>query len=207
MRVFGTGARGEPTPARRRLLTVPNLLSLARLLALPLVVLDLAGGRHLRALVVLGLLASTDWLDGYLARRLDQVSRLGILLDPLSDRLLVAAAGVGLILADLLPLWAVAVLLARDALLLIGAVGLLLRGEDPPPVTRLGKAATFVLMLALPLFILTGVLSGGGGATPSRWSAWLLYGVGAVLYYGAGVQYTVAAVRLLRGAGDTGRLG
>lgn len=206
MRVFDAGARGEPTPARRRLLTVPNLLSLVRLLALPLVVLDLAGGRHLRALLVLALLASTDWLDGYLARRLDQVSRVGILLDPLSDRLLVAAAAVGLVLADLVPLWAVAVLLARDGVLLAGAGVLLVRGAEPPPVTRLGKAATFALMLALPLFILTGLLSGGAAAA-SRWSAWLLYLVGAVLYYGAGVQYARAAVRLLRRLGDTGRLG
>jgi hypothetical protein len=88
VRVFDIGKKDGPEIVSDRVLTVPNLLSLARIAALPIIYLDLVAGRLIRALVLLGVFAATDWLDGYLARRFDQVSKLGKVLDPTSDRIL-----------------------------------------------------------------------------------------------------------------------
>jgi cardiolipin synthase (CMP-forming) len=191
MRVFDIGGKDGPTVVTDRVLTVPNLLSLARLAALPVVYLDLVAGRHLRALVILAVIASTDWLDGYLARRLDQVSRLGILLDPISDRVMFVVVGAGFVVGDLLPLWAVLAVVVRDlAVLVVGGL-LLMRGASPPPVTRLGKSSTFALMFALPAFLLASVV-GDGPAAPQR-GVWLaaatLFAIGVVLHWVSAVGY------------------
>ncbi|MDQ4131138.1 MAG: CDP-alcohol phosphatidyltransferase family protein, partial [Actinomycetota bacterium] len=103
-----------------RLLTLPNVLSLVRLGALPFIYFDVVGGREGRALAILVVVSWSDWLDGYIARRFNQSSRLGRLLDPVSDRLLIAVVGVALIIGGILPLWAVLLVLARDAFMLMG---------------------------------------------------------------------------------------
>lgn len=140
----------------RQFVTVPNLLSLLRLAGVPVFLWLLLGpqedGWALALLVFSGV---TDWLDGKLARLLNQMTRLGQLLDPAADRLYIAAALVAFLLRDIVPWWVVAVLLAREL-----AVGLALlparhRGFEPPEVTYVGKAATFNLMYALPLMLLT----------------------------------------------------
>lgn len=197
MRVYDVGARDEPQEVSDRLLTIPNLLSLARLLALPVIYLDLVDGRLIRAFVLLVVFAATDWLDGYLARRLDQVSRFGTLLDPISDRAMFLVVGIGFVMADLLPLWALAVLLLRDlAVLVVGAV-LLLRGVQPPPVTRIGKTATFGLMWAFPTFLLAAIV-GDGASDPQavlQVLGWLFFAVSAALYYVAAGQYAIVVAR------------
>ena len=191
MRVFDIGAKDGPQQVSDRVLTVPNLLSFARMGVLPLIYLDLTEGRWVRALVLVVVFASTDWFDGYLARRLDQTSRLGQLLDPVSDRLLFLVVGVGFVVADLLPLLALALLLVRDAVVMgIGGV-LLAVGRRPPPVSRLGKTATFGLMVAFPLFLLAAVL-GDGAAAPepvTQAVAWVTFAVHAVLYYVSAAGY------------------
>jgi cardiolipin synthase (CMP-forming) len=191
MRVFDIGAKEGQAEASDRIVTVPNLLSLARIAVLPVVYLDLVNGRFLRALVLLLVFASTDWFDGYLARRLDQITKLGTLLDPISDRILFVVVGVGFVVADLLPLWALIALLIRDVgVLLVGGV-LLLRGARPPAVTRIGKVATFGLMLAFPLFLLAAIL-GDGANDPQpavQVLAWFTYLVNTALYYVAAGQY------------------
>ncbi len=197
MRVFDIGAKDGPQDASDRVLTIPNALSLARIAVLPFVFADLLDGRYLRAFVLLAVFATTDWLDGYLARRLDQVSRLGVLLDPISDRALFVVVGIGFVLADLLPLWALVVLLARDAAVLLVGAGLLLRGADPPQATRVGKAATFGLMWALPTFLVAAIV-GDGAADPQpllHWLAWAIGAVSTVLYYVSAGQYAVAVLR------------
>lgn len=197
MRVFDIGAKDEPQAVSDRIVTIPNLLSVARLAILPVIYLDLVGGRLLRAFVLLAVFATTDWFDGYLARRLDQVTKLGTLLDPISDRVLFVVVGVGFVVADLLPLWALMLLLVRDGLVLVVGGVLLLRGATPPPVTRIGKAATFGLMWALPTFLLAAVV-GGGAATPNRvllGLAWMTYLINTALYYIAAGQYAVALAR------------
>jgi cardiolipin synthase (CMP-forming) len=164
MRVYDIGATDEPPEVSDRVLTIPNAISLARLLVLPLIYLDLVDGRLTRAFVLLVIFALSDWLDGYLARRLGQVSRFGTLLDPISDRALFLVVGIGFVIADLLPLWALLLLLLRDlAVIIVGAV-LLLRGIQPPAVTRIGKTATFGLMWAFPTFLLAAIVGDGANA-------------------------------------------
>lgn len=198
---FDSGARTDSVEESDRVLTVPNLLSLVRLAALPFVYLDLTGGQEGRALVVLLVIVWSDYLDGYLARRLDQVSRIGRLFDPISDRILMVVVGIGMIVADILPLWAVVVLLARDAVILVGGALLMSRSLDPPRVSDLGKAATFGLMTALPLFIGARAID----VANLRGSAWVVFAAGLVLYYLSAGQYVLVTVRQLRRtSGDHG---
>lgn len=199
MRVFDIGAKDEPQEASNRILTVPNLLSFARLAALPIIYLDLVSGRYVRAFVLLVVFALTDWFDGYLARTLNQVSELGKLLDPISDRAMFVVVGIGFVVADLLPLWALLVLVARDlAVVIVGAV-LLARGAKPPEVTRLGKTATFGLMFAFPLF-LGAAIFGDGPSDPQpvlQVLAWITFLSNTVLYYLSALDY---GRTLLRGS-------
>jgi len=191
MRVFDIGGPPGGTVAHDRILTVPNLLSLLRLLALPVIHIDLVDGRIVRALVVLAIVSSTDWFDGYLARRFDQVTRLGKLLDPLSDRLLFVIVGLGMVRGGLLPLWALVVLLARDVTVLIAGSFLVARGRSVPEPSRLGKASTMGLMIALPLFLLAASV-GGTPDSPQpaiQALAWATFLINLVLHYAAAVGY------------------
>ncbi len=142
-------------PARDRVLTIPNALSVARLAGVPLFLWLLLGPREDGwAIVVLAVGGFTDWLDGKLARLLDQYSRLGALLDPAVDRLYILAALVALGIRDVVPWWAVAALIARDVVLAVCVLVLRRRGYGPFVVTYLGKAATFLLLYAFPLLLL-----------------------------------------------------
>jgi cardiolipin synthase (CMP-forming) len=196
MRVFDIGGPTVPYDASDRVLTVPNLLSLLRLAALPLVHLDLIAGRFGRAFVLLVVLTSTDWLDGYVARRFDQRTRLGALLDPLGDRALFLVVGIGLVRSALLPLWVLVVLLAREAVVLLAGVVLVASGRQVPPTSRLGKVATAGLMISLPALILAAAL-GDGGSAPLGWLrdlAWVGILVNLALTYVATAGY-VGALR------------
>ncbi|MEY3072309.1 MAG: hypothetical protein RLZZ353_505 [Actinomycetota bacterium] len=195
MRVFDVGARDDARPPDDRVLTVPNVLSLARLAALPLLWADLTAGRFGRALVVLGLSAATDWFDGYLARRLDQRTRLGALLDPLGDRLLLLVAGVGLVAAGILPWWPVVLLVAREGTVGLAGAVLVARGRTVPETSRLGKAATFGLLWALPL-LLAAAWAGEGAAAPQPVLAalgWTALLVNLALSYVTAVGYARSA--------------
>src|SRR5919106_4441896 len=109
----------------RRVLTVPNLLSFVRILLIPLfIVLLLDPDTRLAGFLLLGAVVSTDWVDGYIARRTGQVTELGKLLDPLADRLAMAAALITFVALDLFPLWAAAVILVRDTVVLVAAIWL-----------------------------------------------------------------------------------
>lgn len=189
-RLFDVGAKDGPEVVGDRVLTVPNLLSLLRLLAMPLVWIDITGDRPVRALVVLALLVSTDWIDGYVARRFDQVSRVGKVLDPISDRILIALVVVALGVAGIVPWWALGAVLLRDVV--VAAVGLtvLARGGSAPAVTRMGKAATFGLMFVLPAFLFAEAL-GGDARTVLRAVSFAGLAVATVMYYVAAVQYAL----------------
>lgn len=138
-----------------RVLTLPNLLSLLRLGGVPLFLYLLLGPQADGwAILVLAVGGVTDWLDGKLARLLDQRSRLGAMLDPAVDRLYILAALLALGVRDVVPWWAVAVLVGRD-LLLAATLPLLRRsGYGPYRVSYLGKSATFLLLYAFPLLLL-----------------------------------------------------
>jgi cardiolipin synthase (CMP-forming) len=190
LRIFDMGGTGGPQEVSDRILTVPNVVTVARILVLPLLWYDLVNLHLWRALVVLAAFSVTDWIDGYLARRLDQVSRLGQLLDPTADRLLLVVVGIAIIVAGLVPWWVVALVVVRDVAMLVGGGLLLARSDGPPPVTRLGKLATFVLMVAFPLFVAAS--AAGTVSEPQVLllaAAWISWGVGIVLYWLAAGDY------------------
>jgi cardiolipin synthase (CMP-forming) len=188
---------GQPAQGSARVLTIPNLVSFARLAGVPLF-LYLVLGPHEDgwAVVVLAIGGTSDWVDGFLARRLNQTSRLGELLDPLADRLYIVATVIALTIRDVVPLWFTLALLARE--LLLGVCLLVLRryGYGPPPVHYVGKSATFILLLALPILLLAKVSPGTEvWAYPTGWSlAWW----GLVLYWIAALFYVVQLVGVVR---------
>jgi cardiolipin synthase len=187
-----------------RILTVPNVLSALRLVGVPVFLWLLFTHQDIWAFVVLLLSGVTDYLDGKIARRFNLVSRVGELLDPLADRLYVLTTLVALTIRDIIPLWLLIVLVARD--LFMGVVILLLKrvGQTGLPVHFVGKAATFNLLYAFPILLLStveGVV--GDVARPLGWAfAW--WGVG--LYLLAAVLYAVQAAGVIRvrTAGRTG---
>jgi cardiolipin synthase (CMP-forming) len=182
---------GEPE-ASDRILTVPNLLSFARLLGVPLFLwLVLVPQADVAAFVVLAIAGATDWIDGYLARALNQRSKLGILLDPLADRLYIAATLIGLALRGLIPWWLVALLAARDLMLLALLPLLRKSGRVALPVTYIGKAATFCLLWGFPLLLLSGIPSGVGTFAMACGWAFALWGT--ALYWWAGIRYVQQA--------------
>lgn len=179
-----------------RVLTVPNVISMLRLALVPVFAVLIVQGQDVWALVVLAFSGFTDWLDGVAARRLDQVSRLGQMLDPAADRLFILVTLVALAWRDVVPLWLVVLIVSRDLLLLVLAPGLTRRGYGPLPVNIVGKAATFALLYAFPLLLLAES-SGTVGVVASvlGWAfAW--WGVG--MYWYAGVLYIQQALPLLR---------
>ncbi|MGH3260805.1 MAG: CDP-alcohol phosphatidyltransferase family protein [Trebonia sp.] len=189
----------RPVP-HDRVLTVPNAISVARLAGIPLF-LWLLLGPHADgwALLVLALSGVSDWADGALARRLNQTSRLGALLDPVADRGYILATLIGLILRGIVPYWLAVLIVGRDVLL-TGVLALLRRhGYAPPEVHYLGKAATFCLLYAFPLLLL-GAQPGtlGDVVTPIA-RAFTIWGTG--LYLWAGAVYLGQAFGLLRRPG------
>jgi cardiolipin synthase len=181
-----------------RVITVPNLLSLIRLLGVPLF-LWLLLGPHADgwAIVVLALSGVTDWADGKLARALGQSSRLGALLDPAADRLYIVATLIAFVIRDVVPLWVVLVLLGRELVLGLTLLALRRAGWPPLQVHYLGKAATFLLLYAFPMLLLAD--GDGSVAAVARPIAYAFTIWGAALYVLAGVFYVVQAVGLLAG--------
>jgi cardiolipin synthase (CMP-forming) len=150
---------------------------------------------RLAGFLLMGAVISTDWVDGVIARRTGQITELGKLLDPLADRLAMAAAIITLVVIDLFPLWAALLILARDAVVLVAAVWLALRGGPRIDVRPIGKYATFTLMWAIPAvawgnagFLLDDVV---------RVLGWVWFVVGTVEYYAAVVAYSIDLRRAL----------
>jgi len=171
-----------------RIWTVPNVLSFARLLGIPVFLwLVLVERADVWAFVVLVIAGASDWFDGYLARRLNQQSALGEILDPLVDRLYILATLIGLALRDVIGWWLVALLVGRD-LVLLGLLPMLRRsGRIALPVTFVGKAGTFALLWGFPLLLL-GSLPGAWGSVVTAFG-WGFALWGTYLYWWAGIRY------------------
>jgi cardiolipin synthase (CMP-forming) len=181
-------------PASARVLTIPNLISFARLLGVPvflwLILVPEADGW---AFILLAVAGASDWVDGYLARRLNQRSELGVLLDPLADRLYIAATLLGLALRGLIPWWLVGILVARELFLLALLPRIRRSGRLALPVTYVGKSATFCLLWGFPLLLLGGQPTFGVAALAFGW-AFALWGT--YLYWWAGLRYAQQAFAL-----------
>lgn len=187
-------------PASRRVATVPNLLSFLRILMIPVFVALIAHhGTEGAGLLLLGAVVSTDWVDGTIARRTGQVSELGKVLDPVADRLALAAALVVLVVRHAFPLWAALLVLVRDGLLLLAGAILMFRLRVRIDVRWIGKAATLALMFGIPL-----IAWGNFGLflhAIATVTGWIFFVVGIVLYYAATVSYAADMARAVRGRG------
>jgi cardiolipin synthase len=188
---------GTPENPSDAIVTIPNLITFARLALIPLFLWLALGPKEMAAAFVVGfVLGSTDWIDGRVARRLHQVSKLGITLDPFFDRIAVAAAAVVIVARHVAPVWSVVVVLARDALLLAMVPVLAARGVPRPAVTRSGKAGSFGVMWAFGLFVGAAIAS-----PPADWVrvlAWLCYFPGVALSYLAALGYARSALATLQ---------
>ena len=180
-----------------RVWTLPNALSVLRLLGVPLFLWLLLGPEADGwAVIVLMISGITDWADGKLARWLDQSSRLGALLDPAADRLYIVCTLVALALRDIAPVWMVASLLGRELVLGIGLLVLRRYGYPPLQVHYLGKAATFLLLYAFPGLLLAD--GTGWFATAIEPFAWAFTIWGTALYLLAGAFYVVQVAGIVR---------
>jgi len=180
--------------------TLPNAVSFLRLLGVPLFLwLVLGPEADVWALIVLMVSGFTDWLDGYLARRLNQTSKVGEILDPVADRLYILAVVVGLAFRDIIPWWVAVILPARDAFLWCLVPFLRTRGYSALPVHFLGKAATFNLLYAFPLLFIGDANGSDPGTVETLgkvfgW-AFAIWGIG--LYWWAGLLYAWQVRKLL----------
>ena len=190
------------------MLTAPNVITLVRLLCIPLFLWLLFGLHHQTlAAVLLAVLGATDWIDGFVARRYNQVSTLGKILDPAADRVLVGTAVIAVIVHGAVPLWFGVATLAREALVSIMVVLLAALGAARINVLWVGKAGTFALMFSYPAFLLSyGTASWQG---PIRVVAWVCGLLGLALGWAAAAGYVGparAALRVGRSARREGRV-
>jgi len=183
----------------RRAMTVPNFLTIARLGCLPLftrLVSRPDGNSRRAAAYLLAVMGATDGLDGYIARRFDQVSTVGKVLDPLVDRAVVLGAARGALAAGAVPAWLFGLVAAREGVAAGGAVVLAVAGGPRVEVSRAGKVGALGMMVALPLFVLGR--SASRRSTLSRRLAWVAVAAGQCGAWLAVAGYLPAAVSALK---------
>jgi cardiolipin synthase len=179
--------------------TIPNLISVLRLLGIPVFLwLLLAEDQPLEAGILFAVLGATDWVDGYIARHFDQGSEIGKILDPVSDRVMLIAGAVGLIISGDVPLWVGIVVLFREAALSIVTLLLAAAGARRIDVQWVGKAGTLALMFAFPLFVLVNELDPSAGRDALEIVTWIFTIGGLVLSYYAAALYIPMAREALR---------
>lgn len=179
-----------------RIVTIPNLLSFVRLLLVPVFLwLVLGPERDGLALAVLMVSGVTDYLDGKLARKFNQASKIGAILDPVADRFYILAVVIGLGFRDIIPWWLAVILPLRDVFLFSLVPFLRTRGYSSLPVHFLGKAATASLLYAFPLLLLGD--STGTVADLANVFGWAFTVWGVALYWWGGVLYGFQVRRLL----------
>jgi cardiolipin synthase (CMP-forming) len=180
-----------------RILTIPNVITVVRLCLLP-VFLWLLFGREDRASAawLLAALGTTDFFDGWIARHFNQVSNLGKILDPVADRLLLFVGVGGIIVDGSVPIWFAAAVLTREVLIAGGTLALAALGAKRIDVTWFGKAGTFGLMVAFPLFLASH--SDLGWADTAETLAWVAGIPGLLLSYWAAVLYVPLGLRAYR---------
>lgn len=198
-----SGATGSGQTGEDRIWTVPNVVTALRLLGIVVFVWLLFGARHqTAAAILLAVLGATDWVDGFVARRFNQVSTVGKVLDPVADRVLVATAVISILVQGAAPLWFGIATIAREAVV-SGAVLLLASlGAERIDVLFIGKAGTFGLMFAYPTFLLG--YGHAGWQEPVRIIGWVFGIGGLILAWVAAAAYVPVARRALK-SGRSGR--
>ena len=206
------GASGDDEEVvLNRVLTAPNAISFARLLLVPVFLLLYVAGHALPAMIVLGVVGTSDFVDGFVARATGQVSVLGKLLDPLADRIVIIAVLVAYSIKGTVPWWLSSVIVARDVIIMVAFAIFEKRGLPRLPVNRTGKRATAALFTGMGVISISVVMKVSGvaglksAANDVRVVGLVLLGVGAVLYWAAGFLYAKEIRRLLNAkAGDGG---
>jgi cardiolipin synthase (CMP-forming) len=179
--------------------TIPNAISLARLAGVPVFLWLLLGeDRPVAAGILFAVLGATDWVDGYIARHFDQGSEIGKILDPVSDRVMLIAGALGLLISGDVPLWVGVVVLAREAALSVVTLILAVAGARRIDVQWAGKAGTLALMFALPGFVLVSALDPSGARDVIEVITWVFTIGGLVLSYYAAALYVPMAHQALR---------
>ena len=178
--------------------TVPNLISILRLAAVPVFVWLLIGeNRPLAAAALLGILGATDWVDGWIARRFNQVSELGKVLDPTADRIMFLVAVFTMIIDESVAVWFGILTLVREGVVAIAALILGALGARALKVTWVGKTSSFGLMFAFPLFLLSTAVD-GGQSTTYEVIAYVIGVPSLALHYIAAFGYIPLAITALR---------
>jgi cardiolipin synthase (CMP-forming) len=196
MRLIGAGHRDDiEYEVTDRLWTVPNIITVLRFCLVPLFVWLVASERYLAAFIVLAVLSSTDWVDGYIARRFNQISTVGQWLDPVADRLSLVVVAVTLVATGIAPWWLVVALVVPDVVLGLTALALF-RGSPELEVTVLGKVRTALLLVGTPVLLLAQVPGLAEG--PLTMLASVLLVLGCVGHVGAAAGYLVGCVRKYR---------
>lgn len=194
----------EEYEVSNKIFTLPNLLSFIRLCMIPIFLVLLLNGYNLAATLLFAIAASTDWVDGQVARRTNSVSKLGQLLDPFVDRFLMISGVVGLLLVGRLPLWIVLVVILRDLFMLAGGSYLITRWKVRVPVIYPGKFATTFLYIGFAGILFNFPLLNGLGwvpfhwlpgfsTDPYSWGFWFVY-AGLLLMLGTTTYYTVKGI-------------
>lgn len=188
---------GDHSPSSR-VLTLPNLISALRIAMIPVFwALIVDDDTTAWGVVLFVAVVATDWVDGTIARRTGQVSELGKVLDPVADRLAVAAGLIALVVRGAFPMWAAALILARDIAVLAGGALLAVKGSRID-VRWIGKVATFGLMIAIPA-VAWGTL-GLWPAAAALAIGWPIYAIAVVEYYLAAGAYALDLRRALAAA-------
>ena len=196
----------DAPPRDRGLWTIPNLISVLRLAAVPWFLwLLLHDDRPIAAGILLAILGATDWVDGYIARRFDQGSKFGQIIDPVADRVLLIAGAVALLIDGRVPYWVGIVVLAREALISVATVSLAALGARRIDVQWVGKAGTLALMFALPMFLWLDATAAGFGRDVLAVVTWTFTLAGLGLSYYATLGYIPIARAALR-EGREGRM-
>lgn len=177
----------------RRILTLPNVISVARLACAPVFCWLLFDDHRLAAFVLLGTLGATDWVDGWIARHFDQGSELGKVLDPVADRILLVIAAVALLIDGTVPAAVGILVLVREGLVAGATLGLAAAGARRIDVQWVGKAGTLAVMFALPGFLLIDVVGPGTAQAVIRVLTWCFTVGGLALSYYALVAYVPLA--------------
>lgn len=207
------GNNEKETPAATvtdKIFTVANLVSFVRLCLVPAYLLLLFSGYDAVAAALFTLAVCTDWIDGQIARRTNTVSRVGQLLDPAVDRILVISAVIALLLVGRLPLWLILIIVLRDGLLLLGGAVLLRRYHIRIPVVFAGKVSTALLFIGFVGLLFNWPCFAGLGITTASWlpgfnyefvswGIWFVY-VGMILALVVAAYYAILALKQIRKA-------